>query len=170
VVLVDRPPLTPESLRRAVEALRAEKSGVENAVARAERLLHAWLTAEQQACHAQFGYFHVVGSASGKTYRIWRDTTFNIHELDGHGNTVHKWCFVPLGCIALGDVILAQKIALETSERRALRIANRQPPRPRDIVRAIAQITIGATRSLFRTRLRRRMPSPSGERRGIVPS
>jgi hypothetical protein len=51
---------------------------------------------------------------------------------------------VPVGTIALGDVMLAQKIALETSECRALKIASRQPPRLHDIARAIALIPIGA--------------------------
>ena len=35
-------------------------------------------------------------------------------------------CFVPEGGLAPGDILLAQKIALETMEREALALANRQ--------------------------------------------
>jgi hypothetical protein len=35
------------------------------------------------------------------------------------------WCFVPKGSLVTGDVMLAQKIALETFECRALAVANR---------------------------------------------
>jgi hypothetical protein len=35
-------------------------------------------------------------------------------------------CFGPQGDLAVGDVVLAQKIALETMELEALAIANRQ--------------------------------------------
>jgi len=38
------------------------------------------------------------------------------------------WCFVPSGFLVPGDVMLAQKIALETDERGALGLANRFPP------------------------------------------
>jgi hypothetical protein len=37
-----------------------------------------------------------------------------------------RWCFAPEGRLAVGDVLLAQKIALETMEIKALEIANRQ--------------------------------------------
>jgi hypothetical protein len=35
------------------------------------------------------------------------------------------WCFVPEGSLVAGDVMLAQKIALETSEYAALAVARR---------------------------------------------
>ena len=38
----------------------------------------------------------------------------NIDELDFAGNKVCEWCFLPEGNLAAGDVMLAQKIALET--------------------------------------------------------
>ena len=37
------------------------------------------------------------------------------------------WCFVPLGYLVPGDVMLAQKIALETDEVAAVSVANRFP-------------------------------------------
>jgi hypothetical protein len=49
----------------------------------------------------------------------------NIDELDTGGNVVNRWCFGPQGNLAIGDVMLAQKIALETIEIEALAKANR---------------------------------------------
>jgi len=49
----------------------------------------------------------------------------NIHELDGAGCPRVGWCFAPKGYLVAGDVMLAQKIALETDERGALAVANR---------------------------------------------
>ena len=49
----------------------------------------------------------------------------NVHELDEADNFRIGWCFVPDGSLVAGDVMLAQKIALETSERSALKVAKR---------------------------------------------
>jgi hypothetical protein len=49
----------------------------------------------------------------------------NVDELDSFGNRVCEWCFLPEGKLAAGDVMLAQKIALETFEGQALAVANR---------------------------------------------
>jgi hypothetical protein len=56
------------------------------------------------------------------TYRA----VMNVHQLDADGHPVQQWCFAPEGCLATGDVLLAQKIALETMETKALAIANSQ--------------------------------------------
>jgi hypothetical protein len=50
----------------------------------------------------------------------------NVEELDSSGNIIVQWCFAPEGPIVVGDVLLAQKVALETMEREALAAANRQ--------------------------------------------
>jgi hypothetical protein len=50
----------------------------------------------------------------------------NLHQLDPAGRTVTQWCFAPEGGLASGDIMLAQKIALETMETKALAIANSQ--------------------------------------------
>jgi hypothetical protein len=49
----------------------------------------------------------------------------NIHEIDGAGCPRGGWCFVPKGHLVASDVMLAQKIALETDERGALAVANK---------------------------------------------
>jgi hypothetical protein len=46
-----------------------------------------------------------------------------------YGRTVVQWCFAPEGGLAPGDILLAQKIALETMEREVLALANKQTSR-----------------------------------------
>jgi hypothetical protein len=48
----------------------------------------------------------------------------NVHQLDQTGRTVARWCFFPEGELATGDILVAQKIALETMERQVLKLAN----------------------------------------------
>ena len=45
--------------------------------------------------------------------------------MDEAGNSKMGWCFVPKGYLVAGDVMLAQKIALETDELAALAVARR---------------------------------------------
>ena len=93
--------------------------------ARALTLLKEWLSPKQRACYERFRYFDVVGSDTGKHFRIHHGTQTNIEELSHTGHHVCKWCFVPDGDLVAGDVMLAQKIALETNERKALSVAHR---------------------------------------------
>jgi hypothetical protein len=93
--------------------------------ARALTLLKGWLSPKQRACYDRFRYFEVTGSETGTRYRIHHGTQTNIEELSSTGYLVCKWCFVPEGDLAAGDVMLAQKIALETNERGALAVAHR---------------------------------------------
>jgi hypothetical protein len=93
--------------------------------ARGLELLKQWLSPEQSAQYHAKSYFEVTGCHSGKRYRICHGTSMNIYELDGAGRPRVGLCFVPKGYLVSGDVMLAQKIALETDERRALTVANR---------------------------------------------
>jgi len=88
-------------------------------------LLKKWLSPEQFAQYDAKSYFEVTGCHSGKRYRISHGTSMNIHELDGAGRPRVGWCFAPKGYLVAGDVMLAQKIALETDERGALAVANK---------------------------------------------
>ena len=101
------------------------KSSRFEAEARALTLLKGWLSPTQRACYERFRYFDVTGSDTGTRYRIHHGTQTNIDELGSTGHLVCKWCFVPDGNLVAGDVMLAQKIALETNERGALTVANR---------------------------------------------
>jgi hypothetical protein len=68
----------------------------------------------------------VVGCDTGTRYRITDSTSMNIIELDKEGHSVRRWCSTPVGPVVRGDVLLAQKIALETMENRARGVANNQ--------------------------------------------
>jgi hypothetical protein len=68
------------------------------------------------------GYFDVTGCDSGKRYRIHHGTSMNV-QIDDAGRPHVGWCFVPNTCLVAGDVMLAQKIALETDELGALAVA-----------------------------------------------
>ncbi len=93
--------------------------------ARGLELLKEWLSPEQFAQYDAKSYFEVTGCHSGKRYRISHGISMNIHELDGAGRPRVGWCFAPKGYLVAGDVMLAQKIALETDERGALAVANK---------------------------------------------
>jgi hypothetical protein len=97
--------------------LRAEEKGA--------ALLRSWLSPEQAELWDSHRHFYVVGSDTGRNYRIKYGRSMNIEELDPGGNVVNQWCFGPQGNLAVGDVMLAQKIALETMEVEALAKANR---------------------------------------------
>jgi hypothetical protein len=90
---------------------------------RGVKLLREWLSPDQLAQFNKYGYFEVRGCQSGKRYRIRYGTATNIHELDQYGHPKIGWCFVPSGPLVAGDVMLAQKIALETDEFSALAVA-----------------------------------------------
>jgi hypothetical protein len=91
---------------------------------RAEALLRTWLAPQQIEELDQHDYFHVVGSDSGKTYRIHRGTVQNVIELGADGAPVIGRCFAPAGELAAADVMLGQKIALETQETKAIKKSN----------------------------------------------
>jgi hypothetical protein len=96
---------------------------------RGQNLLLQWLSPHQVEQYDLCLYFEVVGSATGTRYRIRRGTAMNIEELAADGCVARRWCFAPEGALATGDVMLAQKVALETFELSALAIANHDGPR-----------------------------------------
>src|SRR5262245_2933262 len=97
---------------------------------RAMALLQDWLSPVQREQYARERHFDVIGSASGRRYRIHHGIQFNIEELDADGCGVAALCFAPEGPLPVGDVMLAQKIALETNEMAAVAVANRIGPPP----------------------------------------
>jgi hypothetical protein len=116
---------------RKVRALRERYRAIEDVrQVRGITLLREWLSPEQRAQFDASKCFDVVGCDSGRRYRIRHGTGTNVHEIDDAGRPVIGWCFVPLGHLVAGDVMLTQKIALETNERAALAVANRFPVDP----------------------------------------
>jgi hypothetical protein len=96
--------------------------------ARGLKLLREWLSQEQLAQYDASGFFDVTGCNSGNRYRVHRGAAMNIVEIDDVGGIRTGWCFIPKACLVAGDVMLAQKIALETDERGALAIAKKFTP------------------------------------------
>ena len=84
----------------------------------------AWSAGET---NERFDISIVIGCDSGKRYRIRYGSATNVQEIDEDGRSTVGWCFVPKGYLVAGDVMLAQKIALETNELGALAVANRFP-------------------------------------------
>jgi hypothetical protein len=106
-------------------SIRAQATHCLNAETKSRILLREWLSPEQLAQYEESASFEVVGSKTGKRYRIHHGRLQNVYELDGEGHPIRGWCFMPEGglALAMGDVMLAQKIALEADEERAITAA-----------------------------------------------
>jgi hypothetical protein len=109
--------------RRALRELYKAFLRKDSHHARGLRLLRGWLSPEQRAQFTQKNCFDVVGCHTGKRYRIYYGTNTNVIELDDAGRQVAGLCFLPMGSLVAGDVMLAQKIALETDENAARAVA-----------------------------------------------
>lgn len=91
---------------------------------RSMELLESWLSEEQLASLQERQTFEVVGGTSGRRYRLHQKYSFGIEILEGP-DAGDLLCVVPQGASALGDILLAQKIGLETNERATLQRANK---------------------------------------------
>jgi hypothetical protein len=102
-------------------------SGAEQRAAaeRGWRLLEEHLSPRQRQQLATEGSFEVIGGTTGRRYRIRPAVAMNVDELDEMGGWKCSWCFSPVGDLVTGDVMLAQKLALELFEYEALGLANR---------------------------------------------
>jgi hypothetical protein len=119
----------PDPLRfRAVRRLFRARSSPE---VRGRRLLRQWLSERQLAQFDARNFFDVIGCHTARRYRIYYANVANVEELDKVGRPIVRYCFIPKGNLVPGDVMLAQKIALETDELAALAVANRFAPQPR---------------------------------------
>ena len=116
------------SRMRAMRALIIRHGAERTPEGRSLRLLRQWLSPAQREQFAQKGYFEVVGSDSGKRYRIHAGASVNVCEIDERGRLREGLCFLPSGALPIGDVMLAQKIALETCERDVRAVARRFTP------------------------------------------
>ncbi len=115
-----------------VQAARSRRRArFESREARGMTLLREWLSPQQLRQLEAYNYFEVIGCDSGTLYRIQYGVSTNIVALDRDGRPRQGWCFMPQGDLVPGDVMLAQKIALETNERGALAIAKQFQVAPR---------------------------------------
>ncbi|WGD54141.1 hypothetical protein QA641_09725 [Bradyrhizobium sp. CB1650] len=110
---------------RAIRALLIRHGAERTPEGRSLRLLRAWLSPAQRAQFAAKGYFEVIGGDTGKQYRIYAGAVCEIDEKD---RPTIGLCFRPMGELPIGDVMLSQKIALESCENRALEVARRFAP------------------------------------------
>jgi hypothetical protein len=106
----------------------AWSGGSSAAQARGMRLLGENLTPAQRAQYAKHEYFDVLGGESGRRYRIRHGFQSNVEQLDSKGRPQRLLCFMPEGDLVIGDVMLAQKLALELFELQTLEVANSFPP------------------------------------------
>jgi hypothetical protein len=109
----------------ALSVIRRSRAAELESNTRGLMLLKQWLSPAQLRSYEQYRYFEVMGSDSGTIYRIHHGQQANVEQLDNLGQVVCAWCFVPEGNLVAGDVMLAQKIALETDERASIAIAVR---------------------------------------------
>jgi hypothetical protein len=75
----------------------------------------------------------VTRAESGTGYAM--APSMNISELDDAGDVRRGWCFVPEGSLVAGDVVLAQKLALESNESQSLAVAKEFVHRPSVMIR-----------------------------------
>jgi hypothetical protein len=93
---------------------------------RAYQLLRENLTPIQREQYDRCGHFDVTGGVTGRRYRIQHGCLSNVQQLGRDGRRICGWCFYPRGALAVCDVMLAQKFALELFEKDALAVAIRR--------------------------------------------
>jgi hypothetical protein len=118
------------SERFELRTLWGWSAATREAHARGFRLLKKNLSPAQRDQYERRGYFDVIGGETGRRYRIRSGSQANVVQLDKNGRSVRVLCFMPEGELVVGDVMLAQKLALELFEADALRVANRLAPDP----------------------------------------
>jgi hypothetical protein len=123
----ERPPSRLNRLARFIGFGRRRLLDLDESKAakRGAQLLEENLSLAQRQQYAKYRYFDVIGGKTGKRYRIHHGSSMNIDQLDKNGRRVCGWCFFPRGGLVAGDVMLAQKYALELFETDALQVANR---------------------------------------------
>ena len=115
--------------------LRPPVYGRSEASNKALALLKRWLSPEQRRELEKRGSFDVVGSHTGRRYRIYPGKLNNVRILQDNFE-VAALCFAPTdaGFLPEADIMLAQKIALETNEKAALKVAHQSSRYPCSLV------------------------------------
>ena len=133
---VFQPPSVPEMTEEETEAQQARRERWRDrrreldrerdaANERAKELLFRFLTDEQRESYERDCRFDLVGSL-GTPFRIRRDTMANIEVLDLSGEVTGALCAHPAEgeWLPEADKHLGQLLALQTDERRIMRLAN----------------------------------------------
>jgi hypothetical protein len=111
-------PCLVDLIRRSSAALLGRRQ----ARRRAEALLWAWLSPAQRRQYRARRWFEVT-TASGRRYRVLRGAVVRLHPR-GSG-----YCIEATSPVPVADEMLANKLLLETDERRFLATAHRFPYR-----------------------------------------
>jgi hypothetical protein len=98
--------------------VREAAAGRREAAQRAEALLVGWLSAAQRAQYCRWGWFEV-HTAAGHRYGIWPGRVVRL-DVRGAGYCIEATTPVPVA-----EEMLANKLLLETDERRFLATAHR---------------------------------------------
>lgn len=121
-------------LRSTRERTSAEKARTaeeqrlrDEAHARAEKLLLELLTPQQKVELQRRNYFHVRVGAT--RYRITRGVAGNVLEVDNRSRIRFRFCAHPNENVPVPDVMLAQKLLIETEPERFFSLANRRQGR-----------------------------------------
>jgi hypothetical protein len=139
-----------EIARRDAEAkrLREELAAKDKAIV----LLKSCLTPQQIEEYEQKSCFHL--HVGGKVYRIEKGSHGNVKLVDKDGRVKRSFCVQPRG-VPEGDAMLAQKLLLESDERRFYELSNvteyengqhvrtLHAPRGAELLREIAQQSAG---------------------------
>ena len=112
-------------LRQSVRDLwRSLSAGALPAHERGIEFLTQNLSPAQRQQYERHAYFDVIGGDTGKRYRIHHGYQMNVEQLDQDGRRARLLCFMPRGGLPVGDIMLAQKIALELFESDTISVAN----------------------------------------------
>lgn len=93
--------------------------------AKARVLLERALTPQQRRDLFARRYFYVKGKKF--TYRIREAHSGNVDALDSSGLVISRYCAHPLGRVPVYDIMLAQKLWIETDEEMFLKEASPYP-------------------------------------------
>ena len=115
----------PDIDREALFRIFGVIAATPEAEARGLRLLRENFSPAQREQEVRYGCFDVRGGDTGRHYRIKSGFQLNVQVLDNKGRTTAVLCFMPAGNLVAGDVMLAQKLALELFESDTLKIANK---------------------------------------------
>ncbi len=115
-------------LRARDTEMRRASATARKSHARGIRLLKENLSPAQRTQFEECGSFDVIGGKTGRRYRIKTGCQMNVYRLSKKGKPKCLLCFIPEGNLVVGDVMLAQKLALELFESETLKVANSFSP------------------------------------------
>lgn len=101
-----------------------KKKKAKTARRKAFRLLMQNLTLEQRRKYKKNKTIIVTGNDTKTQYRLDYSNYFNVNVLDKQGRAVKRLCAQPMGRMPIEDIMLAQKLMLETLETKFINKAN----------------------------------------------